>query len=250
MQPYWKIKLSAQQPDSDMDALEIGAHPFSSDNYDFNFDLPEPPVKPIPGLLRLYSFRPHADTLFWDHTLDSEFKTNFGIPEEEKIWNFRLEIPSAAPVQFTVDSSLFPVDYGAAVHIGEFEHDIQHGNVFIYNPPSPGIVYGQLVIHNYFTSNQNTVLPEISKIAVFPNPFRDDANIRITLNKASRVQANIYNIKGQKITTLNNGLLKSGKNQFTWNCRDDNNNRVGSGIYLLKVKTGNKAQTIKMMLIK
>lgn len=56
--------------------------------------------------------------------------------------------------------------------------------------------------------------------------------------------------KGQHVRTLAKGMLGKGSHQLKWNGKDDSNNAVGTGIYLVKVKTKDKAQMMKMMLMK
>jgi hypothetical protein len=249
--PGWVLKLSASQNGSDTDALEIGSNSLSTDSYEFRYDLPEPPTKPTDVQTRLYLYRAHNDTLFMDLNLYSDYRSPFtDNPQEEKIWNFRMEIGNTNPVNFTVDSSLFPDTYGASISIGDLNYDIQHGDSFTYTPTSSGVHNGQLIIHNYFTANEDETMPFISGLKVFPNPFNPEAQIAFSTLAKGEVNIDVFNIKGQHIRTITKGQLGKGAHKFTWNGRDNNDNVAGSGIYLVKVKAQNKTKTIKMMLIK
>jgi len=55
----------------------------------------------------------------------------------------------------------------------------------------------------------------------------------------------IYNIKGQKVTTLINDLFEAGSHKVTWNATDQS-----SGIYLLRFNTDGKSETKKLILLK
>jgi hypothetical protein len=186
-----------------------------------------------------------------DLNLYSDYRSPFtDNPQEEKIWNFRMEIGNTNPVNFTVDSSLFPDTYGASISIGDLNYDIQHGDSFTYTPTSSGVHNGQLVIHNYFTANEDETMPFISGLKVYPNPFNPEAQIAFSTLAKGEVNIDVFNIKGQHIRTITKGQLGKGAHKFTWNGRDNNDNVAGSGIYLVKVKAQNKTKTIKMMLIK
>ncbi len=63
----------------------------------------------------------------------------------------------------------------------------------------------------------------------------------------------IYNILGQEIRRLFEGAIQPGSYKVTWDARDNNGNRVPSGIYFYKLTFSGKAKqsmTRKMMLLK
>jgi flagellar hook assembly protein FlgD len=59
------------------------------------------------------------------------------------------------------------------------------------------------------------------------------------------VKVEIYNVLGQRLSTLVDERLSSGHHTFTW----DGSN-VASGMYLYRVQTGDFVQTKKMILQK
>lgn len=91
-----------------------------------------------------------------------------------------------------------------------------------------------------------------------PNPFNSNMNSRnsgtmisFTLPQESKVILAIYNLKGQKINTLLEGEeLQIGQHDLNWDGRDDNGQKVGSGVYFYQIKTAEDIQTKKMLLIK
>jgi predicted outer membrane repeat protein len=104
----------------------------------------------------------------------------------------------------------------------------------------------------YVDIDDNVIVqtPEIFLHQNYPNPFNPTTTINYSLKENSKVSLNIYNIKGQKVKTLVNELLLSGKHSIIWNGRDSNGNRVGSGIYFYKLKTDNFEKTRKMILLR
>jgi tetratricopeptide (TPR) repeat protein len=84
----------------------------------------------------------------------------------------------------------------------------------------------------------------------YPNPFNPSTTISFLLDKESSVDVIVYNIKGQKIKTLAHNQYSKGKHSINWNGLDDNNNMVGSGIYLYELITPNSVESSKMMFLK
>jgi len=100
------------------------------------------------------------------------------------------------------------------------------------------------------------------KLSNYPNPFNPETTINFeTTNLHEFTRIEIYNLKGQKIRTLENlesvSLSpKSNKAErlgysITWDGRDDNDQSVGSGIYFYKLMIGEKdIASNKMLLLK
>lgn len=248
----WELQLTGTQAGSDGDGLIIGVNSNSSDDYEFRYDLPEPPVKPLEALVRMYFTHTAAsDSNYVDTLLNADFRSALPVDvETEKVWNFTMEAADTSPINFVVDSSRFPDGYGARISIEDYHYWIQNGDSFSYTPSAAGLLSGSIAVRNYFTGNDDNVLPALSGLRVYPNPFNPETRIAFNLGKKDAVRVDIYNIKGQHVTTLHNGILNSGKQTLTWKGMDANGKHVGSGIYFAKVTSGKKSQTTKMMLMK
>ena len=84
----------------------------------------------------------------------------------------------------------------------------------------------------------------------YPNPFNPSTIIHFSLNTESNLRIDIYNIKGQKVTTLIDGNMKPGNYQVEWNGTDDNNRSVSSGIYFYRMTTSYYTAIKRMTLMK
>ena len=60
----------------------------------------------------------------------------------------------------------------------------------------------------------------------------------------------VFHIKGQKVKALIDEALPAVEHSVEWNGRDSNDKRVGSGVYLYKLKTGDYQKVRKMILLK
>jgi|GEM_PF-6859485 len=82
----------------------------------------------------------------------------------------------------------------------------------------------------------------------YPNPFLSGTKSRSTKNpetviefqlpKASEVEISIFNLQGQKVTTLVRGHQTAGAHKIIWNGTDESGRRVVSGVYLYQLKAG------------
>ena len=84
----------------------------------------------------------------------------------------------------------------------------------------------------------------------YPNPFNPTTIINYSIPNDTDVSLSIYNVKGQKVTTLVNGNQTAGSYNAVWNGTDDKNNKVSSGIYFYKITAGENSEMKKMVLIK
>ncbi len=83
----------------------------------------------------------------------------------------------------------------------------------------------------------------------YPNPFNPVTNIAFTLREESRVTIDIFNIKGNRLRILTDGIYPQGQHTVEWNGFDKNNRPVGSGIYFYRMSTDNGFNEIKKVLL-
>jgi len=78
----------------------------------------------------------------------------------------------------------------------------------------------------------------------YPNPFNTDTIIQYSLVKSGHVEISIYNMLGQKITTLVNRTQVVGNYFVDWKTKNK-----ASGVYFYRIKTGQYEKTKKMLLL-
>lgn len=76
---------------------------------------------------------------------------------------------------------------------------------------------------------------EFSLSQNYPNPFNPTTNIKFALPVLSRVEAEIYNVLGQRVSTLVKEELAAGYHVMEWNGTSSTGQQVGSGTYFLKL---------------
>ncbi len=109
-------------------------------------------------------------------------------------------------------------------------------------------------------TEEDPILPVTALHGNYPNPFNPSTTISfsLTAKDAKNAKIEIYNLKGQKVKTLD--ILESASPSpffadevgysIIWNGTDENDQPVSSGVYFYKLKSGNFEQTKKMILLK
>jgi len=83
----------------------------------------------------------------------------------------------------------------------------------------------------------------------YPNPFNHETVIRFALPSTQRVVLDVYNLTGQRVTTLLRGLRTAGTYQVRWDGRDAGGQSLASGIYLYRLRAGRQVMTRKLLLL-
>ncbi|MCK4511011.1 T9SS type A sorting domain-containing protein [bacterium] len=79
----------------------------------------------------------------------------------------------------------------------------------------------------------------------YPNPFNPLTEISFALPYASQVRLEIFNVMGQKPTTLVEGRLSRGHHNYTWD-----GSGAASGVYFYRLEASGFSETKKMLLLK
>ena len=84
----------------------------------------------------------------------------------------------------------------------------------------------------------------------YPNPFNPITTISYEIPKVEFVMVSVFNLRGNKITTLVNELQNPGVKSYNWNGTNDYGNSVAAGVYVYTIQAGNYRQSKKMILLK
>ncbi len=100
---------------------------------------------------------------------------------------------------------------------------------------------------DYLTPPQATIL------ANYPNPFNPETTIELTLTPdtvGKNIRLEIFNIRGQKIKTLFDGIAGNTHHSFVWNGQNDRGSNMPSGVYYYRLTTPSETTANKMLLLK
>jgi hypothetical protein len=125
-------------------------------------------------------------------------------------------------------------------------------------PVMPWVTYrGSLKRQGSFAStgyvaSDDPVQPELSDQLQqnYPNPFNPSTTIAFQTKNEGGVKLAVYNLKGQLVRVLQDGIAAKGKHNVVWDGLDSNGSRVSSGLYLYRLQTGDASITKRMLLVK
>ena len=105
-------------------------------------------------------------------------------------------------------------------------------------PPLVGVEDEESFIPDKYTLEQN-----------YPNPFNPETVIEYALPIQGNVSLIVYDLRGQEVARLINGVMPAGNHSVTWDASN-----VSSGIYFYRLTAGSPAgdfvQTRKMLLLR
>ncbi len=84
----------------------------------------------------------------------------------------------------------------------------------------------------------------------YPNPTRGIASFEYELGKAGKVRVKVYNVAGQVVRTLVEGMEPAGRHIVTWDGRDAFGRKAGSGTYFYCLEAGDRKAVRKMVVIR
>jgi hypothetical protein len=117
-----------------------------------------------------------------------------------------------------------------------------------------GNVKGGLYLYENITVThiENEIIepPSTYHVTAHPNPFNPNVSITINLESRRRLKISIFNILGEKVKTMFNDDLNKGTHSLDWNGRNDSNQHLPSGSYIVVLQSGTSAEFLKLSLIK
>jgi hypothetical protein len=89
------------------------------------------------------------------------------------------------------------------------------------------------------------------KLAVYPNPFVNKTSIEFQIpdNKFQSI-IKIYDCAGKLVKTFNFSNCRSLYNQLIWSSKDENNQKLPSGVYFCVLKADDYSKTVKTVLLR
>lgn len=194
---------------------------------------------------------------------DLSFASSNTLPVLNNHTVFHVENTSVVSVKYTDANRNYPLY--SYFKIGETEYPMTpqsldfNGSV-IFTTIIPNLDWSEGVC--YFSDDSTnvvnyTIINEVgndenptqisNNLAIYPNPFNlNNQNVNIKSEQKIESLA-IYNIRGQKIKHFNITSI-APTNKVIWNGKDDNGNKLSSGIYFAKA-SNSKSRMIKKFLI-
>ncbi|MBN2543851.1 T9SS type A sorting domain-containing protein [bacterium] len=84
----------------------------------------------------------------------------------------------------------------------------------------------------------------------YPNPFNASTTIPFKIHESGKLKLIILDINGRTINTLVDQNLVPGSYKVVWNCKDEQNIDVPTGVYFCRMESSQESKTKKMILLK
>jgi hypothetical protein len=188
---------------------------------------------PLPVELSLFTatLSKNEINLFWKTETEVD---NYGFEVErridEKDWNQITFVPgngnSNSPKEYSFsDKDLFAGGSTFQYRLKQIDND----GSFEYSD----VVEVEIVPEQYELS-QN-----------YPNPFNPSTTIQFSLPKQSQLKINLYNMLGEQVATITEGMYESGNHKVTFSASN-----LPSGTYVYRLESSEFVQVKKMILLK
>lgn len=92
---------------------------------------------------------------------------------------------------------------------------------------------------------ENDPLPYRIQLAIAPNPFNSMTRVTLALPEREEVRAGLYNMLGQQVATLNQGVLQPGIHHIAID-----GSGYASGVYLLQLEAFGQVHQRRLVLVK
>ena len=89
-----------------------------------------------------------------------------------------------------------------------------------------------------------------SSLNAWPNPSNAGITLRYTLDVSSEVHLDVYNLAGQRITTLISGTQAAGDHAIYWDGTSHRGDYVASGLYIARLTVSGKTSCTKITVLR
>lgn len=94
-------------------------------------------------------------------------------------------------------------------------------------------------------------VPAVSCLGLpYPNPFRELCRIPVKMKESGEMKLSVFNLRGQKVTDIQNNHLTKGEYIIAWDGKDRNGRALANGIYVLRLHTREGIFTQRTVLLK
>ena len=113
-----------------------------------------------------------------------------------------------------------------------------------------GTTDNSLVGTGTFVTSESDVPNEFVLGQNYPNPFNPSTKITYGVPANGHVSLAIFNLLGQRVATLFEGMKAAGTHTAVWNGVDESGRNVPSGVYIYRMEGGGVSQAKRMVLMK
>ena len=101
-----------------------------------------------------------------------------------------------------------------------------------------------------FSMDRGTALPTNFALGQnYPNPFNPSTVIPYQIPASAHVRLEVFNLLGQRLATLVDGVRSAGAHTAQWDATDAAGRAVGAGVYIYRLSSGGVSVSRRMVLV-
>jgi hypothetical protein len=74
-------------------------------------------------------------------------------------------------------------------------------------------------------------------VTAFPNPFQSATTLSFFMTEPGEVELTLFDAAGRQVRKLHQGHSEAGSHQISWNGRNDEGQKVASGVYVIRLQS-------------
>ena len=121
---------------------------------------------------------------------------------------------------------------------------VEPGEELIFTSNQSFEIVDMIIANSYEEIEVNTI-GEFGLSAAYPNPFNPSTSVTLHVPSADYVSVKVYNLVGQVVGVLADGMMDANTYTLTWNASD-----MSSGVYLVRAESGSSVDIQKVLLVK
>ncbi len=115
---------------------------------------------------------------------------------------------------------------------------------------SVGVIPGEALIETTSADEELPTLRHLDTLQAAPMPFRDRTKLSFSLERSADVRMAVHDASGRRVRTLIDTELSAGRHTIGWDGRNDRGQELTSGIYFVRLASGDRVLKAKLLLTK
>ena len=87
-------------------------------------------------------------------------------------------------------------------------------------------------------------------LRVAPNPFNPNTTIEVDSDAGGAQELAVFDAAGRLVRVLESGMFTAGSRRVPWNGRANDGSQLASGVYLVQLRTDERTQTTRVILLR
>ncbi len=169
----------------------------------------------------------------------------YGTPQLETFYFYRWDNDTGFTLDYTINENYDPnATRQQSYYLGDVNGD-GHSEILLSNRTSNPVQFKVFTTKDGSDSIDDNVLTSPLQLTAYPNPFTQQTALTYDLKEPGMIGLSVYNIKGQLVSNISSGFRGIGQHNEIWDGRDHAGRKLASGVYLLRLKLGEKFITSK-----